>query len=324
MANPVARDLCSPISKYVEKLPASTLATGLVVSRKIIRVFEGTAVVRKCAVVASLVLFLLCFESVRSQETASTPSAASSDWVLTWHDEFNGPNGSLPDARKWLVQSGGNGWGNHELEYYTSRPQNVRQEGGHLVIEAKAEKFIGPDGIRRDYTSGRIATRGLFSQKYGRFEARIQNPPGHGVWSAFWMLGDDFPTAGWPACGEIDVMEEFGLSDSKIHGSLHGPGYSGRNSLTSSFRLTAGSFSDSFHIFAVEWEPVVLRFYVDGQLYATRTPSDLPKGARWVFDHPYFLMLNLAVGGDVPSRPDPSAVFPRKMLVDYVRVYSPR
>ena len=138
------------------------------------------------------------------------------------------------------------------------------------------------------------------------------------------MLGDDFPTAGWPACGEIDVMEEFGLSDSKIHGSLHGPGYSGRNSLTSSFRLTAGSFSDSFHIFAVEWEPAVLRFYVDGQLYATRTPSDLPKGARWVFDHPYFLMLNLAVGGDMPSRPDPSAVFPRKMLVDYVRVYSPR
>jgi len=324
MAKPAAGYLRPPISNYVENLQGSRLTAGLVASRKRIWIFWGTAVARRFTVFATFALFLLCFETVRGQEAASTTSATNSDWVLTWHDEFDGPDGSLPDARKWLVQSGGNGWGNNELEYYTSRPQNVRQEDGHLVIEAIAEKFTGPDGIQRDYTSGRLSTKGLFSQKYGRFEARIQNPPGHGIWSAFWMLGDDFSTAGWPACGEIDVMEEFGFSDAKVHGTLHGPGYSSRDSLTSSFRLTTGSFSDSFHIFAVEWGPAFVRFYVDGDLYSSRTPSDLPPGARWVFDHPFFLMMNLAVGGDMPSKPDQSTVFPQRMLVDYVRVYALR
>jgi beta-glucanase (GH16 family) len=238
-----------------------------------------------------------------------------------WHDEFNGPNGAAPDKGKWLVETGGNGWGNSELEYYTARGQNVRQENGNLVIEAIKERFVGPDGVSRDYTSGRLDTSGRFSQNYGRFEARIKNPSGRAVWPAFWMLGNDFPIAGWPGCGEIDVMEEIGPLGSQIRGSLHGPGYSGRNSLTSTFQLPAGNFGDAFHVFALEWEPGILRFYVDGQLYATKTPSDLPSGKRWVYDHPFFLILNLAVRGDAPDSPATSTVFPQRMLVDYVRVY---
>jgi beta-glucanase (GH16 family) len=274
------------------------------------------------------ILIALVFVSIPSpclwQQTASSASAAApkDNWTLSWSDDFNGPNGAPPDQAKWVVDSGGNGWGNNELESYTSRRKNVRQEDGHLVLEARSETFKGRDGIRRNYTSGRISTAGRFSQKYGRFEARIQNPSGRGVWPAFWMLGDDFSTAGWPACGEIDIMEEIGSSDAETHSSLHGPGYSGSNALTSSFHLPAGNFGDAYHIFALEWEPGVARFYVDGNLYGTKTRADLPPGTHWAFDRPFFLILDLAVGGDMPSNPDRSTIFPQRMLVDYVRVYS--
>jgi len=254
----------------------------------------------------------------------SSPSDPNRNWVLTWNDEFSGPSGSSPDATKWVVESGGNGWGNEELESYTPRLENLRLENGNLVIEAAKEEFTGSDGVKRRYSSGRLKTQGRFSQTYGRFEARLRIPSGQGVWPAFWLLGDDFPTAGWPACGEIDVMENVDVEKSMIHGSLHGPGYSGSQSLTSGYTLPHGRFSDDFHVFAVEWEPQVVRFYVDGELYATRAPADLPKGARWVYDHPFFLILNLAVGGKFPRSPDRSDDFPQRMLVDYVRVYSRR
>lgn len=251
----------------------------------------------------------------------SSATELNGKWVLTWHDEFNGPTGTPPDERKWVVETGGNGWGNNELESYTSHPRNIHQENGYLVIEAIEEPFTGPDGTPRDYTSGRLITRGRFSQKYGRFEARIKNPPGPGLWPAFWLLGDNFSAVGWPACGEIDIMEEIGSLSSEIRGSLHGPGYSGVRALTSRYRLPNGDFSDAFHVFAAEWEPEVLRFYVDGHLYATKTPSDLPPGKSWVYDHPFFLILNLAVRGDISVHDRPT-VFPQRMLVDYVRVYS--
>jgi len=217
---------------------------------------------------------------------------------------------------------GGGGWGNNELEYYTARPKNVRQENGNLVLEARKESFQGPDGIHRDYTSARVTTEGRFSQKYGRFEARIQVPRGQGVWPAFWLLGEDFPIAGWPDCGEIDIMENVGKEPATIHGSLHGPGYSGDNPITSIYTFRRGRFSDRFHVFAVEWEPKVIRFYVDGELFATKTPADVPAGKRWVYDHPFFILLNLAVGGNFPGNPDDSTIFPQRMLVDYVRIYS--
>jgi len=267
---------------------------------------------------------LLC--GCQGLANAYVPSAANPNrnWILTWDDEFNGPNGSSPDPAKWVLESGGNGWGNDEMEYYTPRPENVRLENGNLVIEARKEEFKGADGVKRRYTSGRLKTQGRFSQEYGRFEARIQIPYGQGVWPAFWMLGDDFPAAGWPECGEIDIMENVDVEKSRVHGSIHGPGYAARKSLSSGFTLQQGPFSDDFHVFAVEWEPQTIRFYVDDELYATRTPGDLPQGAKWVFDHPFFIILNLAVGGNLPASPDMATEFPQRMRVDYVRVYSRR
>jgi beta-glucanase (GH16 family) len=161
-----------------------------------------------------------------------------------------------------------------------------------------------------------------FEQAYGRFEARIKIPYGQGLWPAFWMLGNDIATVGWPSCGEIDIMENIGREPGLVHGTIHGPGYSGNSAIGAPFSLSAGQrFADDFHVYAVEWEPNVIRFYVDTNLYATRVPGDLPPGARWVYDHPFFVLLNVAVGGYWPGSPDASTVFPQAMLVDYVRVY---
>jgi beta-glucanase (GH16 family) len=243
-------------------------------------------------------------------------------WTLVWNDEFNGPNGSPVDSSKWVLENGGNGWGNQELEYYTGRPQNSYQQDGSLVIKVREEKYSGPDGVTRNYTSARLKTQGKFSQTYGRFEARIKIPRGQGIWPAFWMLGSDVEKQGWPACGEIDIMENIGKEPALVHGTIHGPGYSGTGGIGSPFALPGDPlFGDDFHVYAVEWEPAAIRFYVDSHLYATRTPSGLPKGTSWVYDHPFFLLLNVAVGGNWPGSPDVTSVFPQTMLVDYVRVY---
>jgi beta-glucanase (GH16 family) len=243
-------------------------------------------------------------------------------WVLAWSDEFEQADGSLPDPKKWKFDVGGNGWGNHELEYYTNRAVNASVQQGNLVIQARREDYAGDDHVARQYTSARLKTQGLFSQAYGRFVARIKIPQGPGIWPAFWLLGDDIERRGWPQCGEIDVMENIGKEPSTNHGSLHGPGYSGDRDFTAIFHMPGGpKFADDFHEFATEWEPGQLRFYVDGAQYATFQPSQLPAGMKWVFDHPFFLLLNVAVGGDWPGPPDASTQFPQKMLVDYVRVY---
>ena len=247
---------------------------------------------------------------------------AKPKWVLTWSDEFNAPDGSPPDSQKWTQVTGGNGWGNQELEYYTTDARNARQEHGKLVIQAIQEPYTGPDGVKRDYTSGRLNTERKFSQAYGRFEARIKMPTGKGIWPAFWMLGEDISTIGWPKCGEIDIVENLGSEPAIAHGTIHGPGYSGGKGIGSPFTLSGSKrFSDSFHVFAVEWEPQEIRFYVDRHLYAVRRPGDLPSGAKWVYDHPFYILLNLAVGGRWPGNPDSSTQFPQRMLIDYVRVY---
>jgi beta-glucanase (GH16 family) len=243
-------------------------------------------------------------------------------WDLVWSDEFDGSRGSPVNSSKWSFDIGGNGWGNNELETYTGRTANSDVEGGFLVIKALKETFTGADGITRNYTSARLLTKNKFSQAYGRFEARIKIPHGQGVWPAFWMLGDNIDTAHWPNCGEIDIMENIGKEPSIVHGTLHGPGYSAGSGVSTAYTLPSGrKFSDDFHTFTVEWEPNVIRFYVDGILYKTRTPADLPAGTSWVFDHPFFIILNVAVGGGWPGNPDATTVFPQRMLVDYVRVY---
>ena len=272
---------------------------------------------------ASVSGVIAIFLAAAGTGAAGTPAQdEDGNWVLTWSDEFDGAGGSAPDPGKWSAETGGGGWGNRELEYYTARRANSRVEKGNLVIEAVQEKFTGPDGVTRGYTSARLKTEKLFTQKYGEFESRIRIPKGQGMWPAFWMLGDNFPAVGWPACGEIDIMENIGVEPGKIHGTIHGPGYSGDDSVGAPYALPSGSFADDFHVFGVEWEPKEIRFYVDGYLYETRTPADLPAGTRWVFDHPFYLILNLAVGGKWPGNPDASTKFPQEMLVDYVRVYS--
>jgi beta-glucanase (GH16 family) len=242
-------------------------------------------------------------------------------WTLVWSDEFNGAAGSPIDGGKWSFDQGGDGWGNDELEFYTDRTDNVRMDGqGHLEIVARAESFGG-----RNYTSGRITTGGIktgdgkFTQKYGRFEALIKMPSGKGIWPAFWTLGDNVCDVKWPASGEISIMES--INDMMVnYGSAIGPGYG--NSLTGTINASSGSFAAAFHVYAIEWELGEVRWYVDGIMYQRYTAADVPAGSQWVLDHPFFILLNVAVGGNFPGNPDASTSFPQSMLVDYVRVYT--
>ncbi|MBQ5948192.1 family 16 glycosylhydrolase [Massilia sp. ST3] len=259
---------------------------------------------------AALAALLLC-AGCASQPAPEGAAAPASGWMLEWSDEFDGD--SL-DPGKWVAETGGHGWGNNELQFYTGRPENLRVSGGHLVIEARKEAFEN-----REYTSARIKTAGLYQRMHGRFEARIKVPQGQGIWPAFWMLGADIKQAGWPRSGEIDIMENIGKEPAIVHGTLHGPGYSGDQAFGKPAPLASGKYADDLHVFAVEWEPGEIRWYRDGQHFHTARPS-LVKG-DWVFEHPFFILLNLAVGGYWPGYPDSTTVLPQQMLVDYVRVY---
>ncbi|MGB7538932.1 MAG: glycoside hydrolase family 16 protein [Anaerolineales bacterium] len=251
-------------------------------------------------------------------QTPPTQTPPLVDWDLKWSDEFDAPDGAGVDTKKWRVGDTPAS-ANLELEYYTSRIENVYIENptgsnGVLVIKALKGKYE-----TREYTSGLLTTMGKFDQLYGRFEGRIQIPFGQGLWPAFWMRGS---TGAWPQGGEIDIMENIGREPNIVHATMHGPGYSGTNGIGGPFALPEGQrFADDFHLFAVEWEPNVIRWYVDNLLYKTSTPADLPEGAEWVYDHPFYLLLNVAVGGTWPGDPDDTTVFPQTMKVDYVRVY---
>jgi beta-glucanase (GH16 family) len=242
------------------------------------------------------------------------------DWQLVWSDEFDGAAGSGPDPARWSFETGGHGWGNQELQLYSDRPENASLDGaGHLVITARREAMGG-----REYTSARIITRGKFEQVYGRFEARLRLPAGKGFWPAFWMLGNDVGVDGvrWPACGEIDVVEQRGAHPWRISGAAHGPGHSGGNALIGAFETPGRTaLTGDFHLYAMEWEPHELRFYVDGQRYHSVRSTRMPSGAIWVYDHPFFLLLNLAVGGNFGGAPDQTTPFPQTLGADYVRVY---
>lgn len=238
-------------------------------------------------------------------------------WNLLWADEFTQAEGSAPDSSKWGYDIGGSGWGNNELQYYTNRTENARIESGSLVIEARAENFGG-----RNYTSARLLTKGKHSWTYGRIEARIKIPRGQGIWPAFWMLGTNIDAVSWPNCGEIDIMENIGSLPSNLYGTIHGPGYSAGEGISGSYVLPGAELSDDFHVYAIEREEDRIRWFIDGQQYFTLTPADLPNGTTWVFNAPQFLILNVAVGGQWPGNPDQTTVFPQRMTVDYVRVYT--
>ena len=240
-------------------------------------------------------------------------------WTLVWSDEFTQADGSSPDSSKWTYDTGGGGWGNGELEYYTSRTSNARIEAGNLVIEARQENYLGSS-----FTSARLKSQGKASWTYGRIEARIKIPRGQGIWPAFWMLGTNIPSAGWPTCGEIDIMENIGKEPTLVHGTIHGPGYSGGNGIGGANSLPgSATFADDFHIYAVEWKTNSIKWFVDGLQFFSVNPASLPGGAAWVFTQPQFLLLNVAVGGGWPGNPDATTIFPQRMLVDYVRIYAP-
>ncbi len=272
---------------------------------------------------ARILLFVLLTAIAGGAAQSPFATRVKPEWVLVWSDEFNAPDGSPPDPARWTLEVGGNGFGNNELEYYTDRPRNTHLDKGNLLITAVAERYTGPDGVTRQYTSARMKTSKKFSRQFGRFEARMKLPQGRGFWPAFWLLGEDCKK--WPNCGEIDIMENVGSKLTTVLGTIHGPGYSGDKGISRHYELPLGeTVSDGFHVYAVEWEAAAIRFYMDGVLYATTTPADLPAGTRWVFDHPFFIILNLAVGGNLPGSPDAETKFPQSMLVDYVRVYEQR
>ena len=228
-----------------------------------------------------------------------------------WQDEFDGLD---IDPTLWQVDIGYTGESNGEWEIYTQRPENICTKDSCLVITARQENY---KGFR--YTSARLNTKGLHSWRYGRIEALIKIPTGQGIWPALWMLGNDISALGWPDCGEIDIMEHIGYRADTVRGTIHGPGYSRDDSIGADFTLPGVTFADEFHLYAVEWEPDQIRWYVADCQYSVLTARDVP--GKWVFDHPFFILLNLAVGGHWPGYPDESTLFPKTMLVDYVRVF---
>jgi len=241
---------------------------------------------------------------------------AAQSGTLKWSDEFNMSAGSKPDAAKWAYDLGAGGWGNNELETYTSDAANASVVYDPDATDGRA-LAITAIKTSSGYTSARIKTQGLFSTTCGRIEARLKLPKGKGIWPAFWMLGDNITSVGWPKCGELDIMENLGHEVSKLYGTLHGQGYD----IGGNFSFSGVDPSIGYHSYGIQWSPGVVKWYIDGYNYCTVKQSQLAAGQTWAFDLPEFIILNLAVGGNWPGNPDSSTVFPQTYYVDYVRVY---
>lgn len=241
-------------------------------------------------------------------------------WVLVWSDEFNDPTpDGRPDPSKWTYEIGASGYGNQEKQNYTDRVENacyaIEDNEGCLKITALADNYQNVT-----YSSARIKTEGRFATTYGRFEARMKLPYGPGMWPAFWLLGSNYATDTWPKCGEIDIMENKGIQPNIVSSAVHCPGHSGGNPFTDTFGYPDKRFDTAFHIFAVEWDETKIEFSVDGVAYHTVLASDMTQD-EWVFNHPFFIIINLAVGGIFGGDPTDNTVFPQSLYVDYVRVY---
>lgn len=255
-----------------------------------------------------LTLFVISSCSTDEKQTVITKTQ------LVMNEEFDVDGAPKTALWSYNLGTGNNGWGNNELQYYTDASQNIKVEGGMLKITAIKESYMGSG-----YTSARILTKGKFEQKYGRMEARIKMPWGKGLWPAFWMLGANSDTVIWPQCGEIDIMEYLGSKPTSMFGTVHGPGYSGGNAISKNYTLINDRFDNDFHVFGIEWGENYINYYVDDVLYNQITPKDVP--GEWVFNQPFYIILNMAVGGNFPGSPNSETVFPQTMSVDYVRVY---
>ncbi len=259
--------------------------------------------------------FLALLVFIGGCDVESIQTLPERTYELVWSDEYDGDTNSLVNPEKWTYDlgTGQNGWGNNELQSYTNSPKNVSMDGqGNLVINAIKEEAGG-------YTSARIKTEGLFAQKYGKIEARIKTPTGSGIWPAFWMLGTDIDDVDWPQCGEIDIMEQRGQQSNITYSSLHGPGYSANQSITTPYVLKDARFDTDFYIFAVEWGEDYVEFYVNNYLFKRLSPTDVT--GEWVYNKPFFLIMNVAVGGNFLGPPNDYTPFPSSMHIDYVRVY---
>lgn len=282
-----------------------------------------------CRSTVRIVTIIICIfitncsmlDNIQGQSLSTLPENATY-WKLVWSDEFDGK--SL-DMSKWTYNVGGHGWGNKELQYYTDG-SNIKVLGGKLIIEARKMPFG-----RNEFTSARILTKGKASWTYGKIEARIKLPYGRGIWPAFWMLGENIDSVGYPNCGEIDIMEMVGSTDgvenATIWGSLHRPDPSATESAkikteTAFYKNTQKDwFNDDYHVFSIQWSPEQIDFYVDNNLYnKVKIPANGKDGYS-VFRKPFFIILNLAVGGAWPGAPDNTTDWPKQMEVDWVRVY---
>ena len=267
----------------------------------------------KYTIKMSFVVLVLLMLNCSTDETQTISNLNN----LVWADEFDIDGAPNPEIWNYDIGNGTNndGWGNQEQQYYTDRPENVRVENGYLIITALEESFEGSS-----YTSARINTKDLFDRKYGRFEARMKLPWGQGMWPAFWLLGSNIDAVSWPNCGEIDIMENKGQEPTIVNGTVHGPGYSGGQSISKPYDLENDRFDTDFHVFGIEWGEGYINFYVDDALYNQITPEDVP--GEWVFDQPFFMILNLAVGGNYVGNVGANTVFPQTLYVDYVRIYN--
>lgn len=277
------------------------------------RAATAATAVTASAALAAAILTAPQWAGADTAGSAADLSAAPGD--LVWSDEFDGAAGSAPDPAHWNHETGDHGWGNNELQNYTESRDNSALDGeGNLVITARQEADGG-------YTSARITTQDKVEHAYGRIEARLKIPTGQGVWPAFWMLGSEFPETTWPDSGEIDIMENVGHIPGTVHGTVHGPGYSGGGGIGASYdHPDGGAFTDDFHVFAVDWTPGSITWSVDDVPFNTITSADVG-GNPWVYDQEFFMILNVAVGGEWPGYPDGSTQFPQELVVDYVRVY---
>ena len=235
-------------------------------------------------------------------------------YASAWQDEFSGT--SL-DLTSWGFDVGGSGWGNNELQYYTNnRPENVFLTDGKLVIQARKEAFSG-----REYTSTRLLTKGKKEFTFGRIDIRAKLPVTKGIWPALWMLGKKIDQTNWPACGEIDIMELVGKEPNKVHGTMHWAAANGTRQLFgTSYTRASGTYADKFHVYSLVWEADKIEIFVDDISYNKFDKSKVG-GAAYPFNEPFFLIFNVAVGGDWPGSPDATSVFPQQMVVDYVRVF---
>ena len=241
-----------------------------------------------------------------------TTPLAQPGYVLKWSDEFNG---NVLDNTAWNYETGGSGWGNNELQNYTTSAKNSFLTNGYLVIEARKET-VG----NNDYTSARLQTLGKKEFTYGRVDIRAKLPKGKGIWPALWMLGANIATTPWPASGEIDIMEVLGHEPNKTYGTIHwGNVGSGSTHIGKDYSLPSGDFSQSFHVFSFIWTADKMEWLIDDVKFYTAFKSEV--NGNYPFDKPFFFILNVAVGGNWPGNPDASTVFPQRMIVDYIRMF---